>query len=119
MRQWQFGTRVYECPSVLTMDRLRGKWKTNILWYIWRGTNRFNAICRALPEVRRAVIARQIRSMEKDGLIDHTTLSEKPLHIEYGLTELGYSLFPVIELLVAWGSSHGTCVGDEEFISGR
>ena len=107
MRQWRFHEGVYDCPCVLTMDRLRGRWKTNILWYIWKGTNRFNAICRELPEVHRGVVARQIRQLERDGIIDREILCEKPLHVEYSLTELGLSLAPVLESLATWGLTTG------------
>ena len=107
MKQWLFQGRTYDCPCVLTMDRLRGRWKTNILWYIWSGTNRFNAICRELPWVNRGVVARQLGQMELDGIIERRVISEKPLHVEYFLTELGDSLSPIIKSLAEWGVSQG------------
>lgn len=110
MKLWRFGASLYDCPCVLTMDRLRGRWKTTILWHIWVGNNRFNAICRELPHVNRGVIARQIRSMERDGLIDRTVRREKPLHVEYDLTALGRSLSPILASLAEWGASHGEAV---------
>ncbi|TVR06452.1 MAG: transcriptional regulator [Spirochaetaceae bacterium] len=108
MRTWRFAGETYQCPVVLTIDRLRGRWKTNILWFIWTGTNRFNGICAALPQVQRGVIARQLRSLERDGLLYRTVICEKPLHIEYQLSELGESLAPLVASLAAWGEEHGT-----------
>lgn len=106
MEQWKFRGRAYDCPVVLTIARLSGRWKTNILWLIWNGTNRFNAICRELPTVNKAVVSRQIRSMEQDELIERRVIKTKPLHVEYSLTESGRSLGPIIERLAAWGQTH-------------
>lgn len=106
MRSWVYRDQAYDCPVVLTLDRLRGRWKTNILWYVWTGTNRFNAMCQELPEVHRAVVARQLKALERDGLISRRVISSKPLHVEYSLTGLGESLAPIIERLADWGERH-------------
>lgn len=108
MRYWTYAGRRYDCPVVLAMDRLRGRWKTNVLWLIWTGTNRFNAICDELRWVHRAAVARQLRSLEIDGLVTRTVVCEKPLHVEYHLSPLGESLSPLIASLAEWGERHGS-----------
>lgn len=107
MKQWRYAGRTYDCPCVLTMDLIRGRWKTNILWLIWVGKNRFNEICRQLPQVNRGVIARQLRALERDGIIRRSIVEEKPLHVEYHFTDIGHSLEPIFEVLADWGASNG------------
>ena len=108
MRYWSFAGRRYDCPVVLAIDRLRGRWKTNVLWLIWTGTNRFNSICQELPWVHRAAVARQLRSLERDGMVTRSVVSEKPRHVEYNLSPLGESLSPIIASLAEWGRHHGS-----------
>lgn len=107
-KRWSYGSKLYDCPIVLALDRLKGRWKTNILWYIWHGTNRFNAICRELPQVNRGVVAKQLRQMERDRLVVRHVVGERPLHVEYTLTDLSTALFPALEALANWGTAHGT-----------
>jgi DNA-binding HxlR family transcriptional regulator len=40
--------------------------------------------------------------LEKDGLISRSVYPEIPLRVEYSLTELGESAFPILELMHSW-----------------
>ena len=40
--------------------------------------------------------------------VDRTIISEKPIRIEYALTEHGKSLVPVITAMKEWGQTHLT-----------
>lgn len=108
MDTWVFGRKRYPCPIVLTLDRLAGKWKTNILWHIHNGTRRFNALCQALPEVNRGVVLRQLRALERDGLLSrHEHHDSKVRHVEYRFTAMTEALTPAILELAAWGRRYG------------
>ncbi len=108
MDTWTFGDARYPCPIALTLDRLAGKWKTNLLWHVYDGTTRFNALCRALPHVNRGVVLRQLRSMERDGLLQREVREEGNVrHVEYLLTERTESLIPAIVELARWGNRYG------------
>ena len=48
----------------------------------------------------------QLRELERDGLIARTGYNEKPLRVDYRLTELGASLQPIGLLLEEWGHQH-------------
>ena len=112
---WTFGDRSYPCPIALTLDRLAGKWKTNILWHLYDGTTRFNALCRALPQVNRGALLRQLRSLEEDGLVTRRESFEKQVRrVDYLLTERTESLIPAIVALAEWGNRHGEKVLTEE-----
>ena len=105
---WNFGDRSYPCPIALTLDRLAGKWKTNILWHIHDGTTRFNALCRALPYVNRGAMLRQLRSLEQDGLVMRRESFDKQVRqVDYLLTERTEALVPVIVALAEWGNRFG------------
>ena len=108
MATWTFGQKHYPCPIVLAIDRLAGKWKTNILWHVHTGTRRFNALCQALPEVNRGVVLRQLRALERDGLLSRHEIHDSNVrHVEYRLTASTEALIPAILELAAWGRRYG------------
>ena len=55
-----------------------------------------------------------LRSMEADGLLTRTVYPEVPPRVEYTLTELGYSLRPILEAMRVWGEDYKTMVGNEQ-----
>lgn len=44
--------------------------------------------------------------LEADGLIHREEYPQVPPKVEYSLTELGYSLMPVMDALCRWGHEH-------------
>ena len=49
------------------------------------------------------MLTQQLREMEQDGIINRKVYPVVPPKVEYSLTELGYSLVPVIEVMKKWG----------------
>lgn len=52
------------------------------------------------------VLIAQLRDMEAKGLVTRKVYAEVPLRVEYTLTEVGYSLKPVLEALKCWGEHY-------------
>ena len=44
--------------------------------------------------------------MEETGLLTRKVYAEVPPRVEYTLTELGYSLKPVLDAMWAWGEGY-------------
>ena len=44
--------------------------------------------------------------MEASGLVNRKVYAEVPPRVEYTLTELGYSLKPVLDALWSWGEAY-------------
>lgn len=106
MPTWTYAGRSHRCPIALTAGLLAGRWRTNVLWLVWRGTNRFNRIARALPEVNRGALMRVLRGLEADGLVQRTERGARPAPVEYALTERAVSLAPLLAQLAEWGRAH-------------
>lgn len=91
-----------ECPMTLVIDILSGKWKLAIIWQLTHGIVRFNEFLRIL-KVSQKTLTLQLRELEKDGIIFRKVYPEVPPKVEYGLTELGESLRPVLDTMCRWG----------------
>lgn len=91
------------CPIAYTMNIIGGKWKPVILNRIQRGINRFGVLQKSMPGISKQVLTAQLRELENAGLLSRKVYAEVPPRVEYGLTESGKSIFPVLEALEKWG----------------
>lgn len=100
------GKREYYCTVELALQVLGGKWKPIILWHLsGEGVKRFSELKRSMPNVTQKMLTQQLREMESDGLIVRTVYPQVPPRVEYGLTEMGRSVLPILKALSEWGKS--------------
>ncbi|MBY5718383.1 helix-turn-helix transcriptional regulator [Rhizobium leguminosarum] len=97
------------CPVEATLTYLDGKWKGVILFHLMQGTLRFNELRRKLPTVTQRMLTKQLRELEKSGLVSRTVYPVVPPRVEYAMTPLGMTLKPVIQALAAWGDDYVFC----------
>lgn len=96
----------FGCPIETTLDVLGGKWKGMVLHRLMFGTLRFNELRRLLPHVTQRMLTRQLRELERDGVIRRRVYAEVPPRVEYSLSEFGDSLRPVLAMMGDWGAAY-------------
>lgn len=96
----------YDCRVELTLDVIAGRWKVMIVYWLLRGERRFNQLQRDLGGVTHRTLARQLREMERDGLIERHDFGEIPPRVEYRLSGKGRSLEPILLAMDAWALKH-------------
>ena len=94
------------CPVETTLTLISDKWKVLILRDLLPGSKRFGALKKSLGGVSQKVLTAQLRQMEDSGLLTRTVYPEVPPRVEYTLTELGYSLKPVLDAMQHWGEHY-------------
>ena len=94
------------CPVETTWTLISDKWKVLILRDLMPGTKRFGELKKSIGHVTQKVLTAQLRQMEESGLVIRTVYAEVPPRVEYTLTELGYSLKPVLDALWDWGEAY-------------
>jgi DNA-binding HxlR family transcriptional regulator len=91
------------CPVTHCMNKIGGKWKTIVIYFISSGKNRFSLLQKAIPEISKQMLVNQLREMEDDNLIERTIFAEIPPRVEYNLSEYGKTLLPIISTIAEWG----------------
>lgn len=94
------------CPVETTLLLIGDKWKVLILRELIDGTKRFGELRRSIGNVSQKVLTAQLRDMEQKELINRKVYAEVPPRVEYTLTEMGYSLKPVLDAMKNWGEEY-------------
>ncbi|MFB9078994.1 winged helix-turn-helix transcriptional regulator [Flavobacterium procerum] len=87
------------CPAQALLKLLSGKWKAEIFKLAVESPLRFNSLLRQIPGSNKQSLAVALREMEEEGLLEKIVIKEKPLHIEYYITEKGKLFIPVFQQL--------------------
>ena len=94
------------CPVETTLSLIGDKWKVLILRDLLPGTKRFSELKKSIGHVSQKVLTSQLRQMEESGLVVRTVYPEVPPRVEYTLTDLGYSLKPILDAMWDWGTEY-------------
>lgn len=94
------------CLVETTLTLISDKWKVLILRDLLPGTKRFGELKKSIGHVSQKVLTAQLRQMEQSGLLTRTVYPEVPPRVEYSLTELGYSLKPILDAMSTWGENY-------------
>lgn len=95
------------CPVDAGCTVLAGKWRSRILWKLYRyEVVRYTQFRRELTGITDKMLAQQLRALEREGLVARTVHPEVPPRVEYRFTEFGRSLVPVLEALDHWSRAH-------------
>ncbi len=94
------------CPVETTLMLISDRWKVLIIRDLLTGTKRFGELKKSVGGVSQKVLTANLRSMEESGLLTRKVYAEVPPKVEYTLTETGYSLKPVLDAMIEWGTSY-------------
>ena len=90
------------CPVETTLTLISDKWKVLILRDLLPGTKRFGELRKSIGHVSQKVLTAQLRQMEQSGLVNRKVYAEVPPKVEYSLTDVGYSLKPILDAMWTW-----------------
>ena len=111
--------QAYPCALQLTFDVIGGKWKLIILWHLIEQPKRFSQIRELLPQLTQKILTEQLRELEEREIIVRSVYQEVPPHVEYGLSEIGKTLIPLIHSLCEWTNEYADMknivIAEDEF----
>lgn len=95
-----------DCPVMVTVDVIGGRWKPRILWALRSGVQRFGELERATGASRR-MLAKSLQELESDGLVERRVVPIGAVPTsEYSYSDYGRSLIPVLDSMGNWGQLH-------------
>ena len=89
-------------PFEYTLSIINGKWKIRIMYLL--SVNkilRYGELKLEIPRITHKMLAKQLKEMETDGIIDRKEYSQIPPKVEYSLTEKGESLMPIVNAILS------------------
>ncbi len=86
-----------DCPAQQALRSIAGKWKPRILRAAMSAPVRFNQLLRDIPESNKQAITNALRELENDALLVRTVVQQKPLHVEYTLTDQGRTIIGLLQ----------------------
>ncbi len=98
------------CPVATSVDLIGGKWKLLIIRNLRVRAWRFNELQRDLEGISQKVLTESLRQMIDDGLIYRHDYQQVPPKVDYGLTDLGENMLPIIDALADFGNYYKSVV---------
>ncbi|AAG19189.1 MULTISPECIES: helix-turn-helix domain-containing protein [Halobacterium] len=102
------------CSITTTASLVGKKWHPVIIHRLLsEGPLGFNALQEEVDGISSKVLSESLDDLEDKQIVSRTIVSEKPVRVEYALTELGQSLEPVVSSMAEWGHQHLDPVDEE------
>ena len=98
------------CPVATAVSIIGGKWKLLIIRNLKERPWRFNELQRDIEGISQKVLTDSFRQMIDDGLVYRHDYQEIPPKVEYGLTELGKEMLPIIDALADFGNYYKSII---------
>lgn len=91
------------CPTVeYAFGMLGKKWTGLIIHVLGDAPTRFSELLKEVPSLSSRLLAERLRELECEGIVTRQVIPEKPVKVEYTLTEKGRSLIPIMQSLADW-----------------
>jgi DNA-binding HxlR family transcriptional regulator len=101
----QFLFQVCERNSAISI--VSGRWKSQIVFHISQGNDRFHLLKQKLPNISETVLARELKDLESHAILVKKKISgTTPVGIQYLLTNKGNDLVPILDRLCHWGKEY-------------
>ena len=91
------------CAAETAIQNMSGKWTVRIMMELLESPKRPCQLYKALPGISSKVLNQRLKHLRDIGVINQINKSDRTLHTEYQLTELGKSFENVITELEDFG----------------
>ncbi|MEA2292952.1 MAG: hypothetical protein QOE86_591 [Solirubrobacteraceae bacterium] len=110
-----------DCPVCRTAEVVCGKWTLLIIRDLADGRSRFCELERSLEGISPRTLSLRLRALEEEGILERQTFPEVPPRVEYGLTEKGRALIPIVDAMRCYGETWlgaaGSCAEVPELLA--
>jgi DNA-binding HxlR family transcriptional regulator len=105
------GTPLFVEPAEVfdaVQDLLGRKWHLRIVYQLLEnGPMGFSGLKGEVAGVSSKMLSESLTNLEAGGIVHREIVSDRPVRVEYSLTERGRALDGVVSELLDWGTEHG------------
>ncbi|MAK44628.1 MULTISPECIES: helix-turn-helix domain-containing protein [Spongiibacter] len=94
------------CSIERGMRVIGGKWTGSIIYHLKDGPVRFNDLVRMLGGASKKMIDQRLKELEARNMVTRTVISERPIAVNYALTDFGRSALKILDDLRIWSESN-------------
>ena len=95
-----------DCPARALLSLLAEKWALLLVHALSEGPKRTGVLRRRVGGISEKMLVQTLRRLENMQLVARHAYDEVPPHVEYRLTDLGWSLSPLVTALDSWVEEH-------------
>jgi DNA-binding HxlR family transcriptional regulator len=113
-----------KCPTGMLIEEIGDRWILHILHQLAQRAQRTQALLVGLKGISSRTLSAKLKQLEADGWITREVYPEVPPRVEYGLTEKGRTLMPLLIALKDTGeglfpTSDGDCPNCQHMASAQ
>lgn len=82
------------------------RWNLLILYELYKGPKRFNELKRALSPITQTVLARHLRTLQENDVIERAEIPGVSLTVIYSISKSGYMVVPSMISTYGWLIEH-------------
>ena len=86
-----------KCPVEYTVSIISDKWKVLIIRDLLEKEKRYSELMKSVVGISDKVLAKNLRELEQDGIINRKVYAVVPPKVEYSLTEKGQELTQILK----------------------
>ena len=92
-----------KCPVEYTVSIISDKWKVLIIRDLLEKEKRDSELMKSVVGISDKVLAKNLRELEQDGIINRKVYAVVPPKVEYSLTEKGQELKQILKEMEKFG----------------
>ncbi|WP_395626332.1 winged helix-turn-helix transcriptional regulator [Daejeonella sp.] len=96
----------HTCSLKDVLEIIGGKWAMPIIYILSKGKLRFKELERSVEGINTRMLVKELKNMEKNGIIKREVFATVPPTVEYTLIDKGQKLLPSIISLHNWGKEY-------------
>ena len=90
-------------PIQATSELIGRRWSTGIVTRLSAGPQRFNRLKTSLSGISSKTLSVNLKQLEREGIISRKEVGDRPLRVEYDLTDKGRDFVNVLDAMNVWG----------------
>lgn len=103
---FEFNAFMASCPTRQVMATIGDKWSGLLVNALADGPRRHGQLAARIAGASQKMLTQTLRTLERDGLVTRTVTPSVPVRVDYELTELGFTLLPVLRAVKQWSETH-------------